>query len=233
MVIEVGFVFRYNQQKCSEVSANSWRECENKLKISYLRGSSGAPDNKNVYENIDAALGDRDFIETKLEETSQDDGDLFESQIDLEFNSAVSSQLNTAAKIYDGGIYLAFTDHGSCTVIHSIKVFYYFCPRTVSNFAIYPKTTSSGSSRKVSGQCSSGASSEENKLPKALCNAAGVWDHLKSSNDKCLCDAGYESENDDRIKCARELFYISNFSLNLTAPFCPVQKCNEVFTRSL
>ena len=162
IVLKLGcFVwFRYNQQKCSEVSGKSWQECENKLPISYLRGSSGAPDNKNVYEKFGTSLGDRNFIDSKIEETSQDDGDLFETQIDLESSStaAVASTQNKAAKIYDGGIYLAFTDHGSCTVIHSIKVFYYFCPRTVSNFAIYPKTTSTGLSRKVSGQCTSGTS---------------------------------------------------------------------------
>ena len=193
--------FRYNQEDCSLAEEKSSKKCDNKIKLSYLHRSNASPDDKAAYKPLDQHLGDLFFTETKLEESSQDDAFLYEAEIDLERIAENNFQLGRT--VSDGGIYLAFTDHGSCTVIHSIKVFYYFCPQVVKDFTLYPRTTSGGSSSPVFGSCQQGASSQPDRQPKALCNNAGGWDHMKSSQDKCQCEAGYESTNEDRIDCTR------------------------------
>ncbi|XP_075256724.1 ephrin type-B receptor 1-B-like [Convolutriloba macropyga] len=191
----------YNQEKCSRVEEKSSPKCDNKITVSYLHRSNASPDDKTAYKPLDSFLGGGSlFSDTKLEESSQDDAFLYEAQIDLE--KAAEQNFGLTRTISDGGIYLAFMDRGSCTVIHSIKVFYYFCPRVVKDFTLYPRTTSSSSSSPVFGSCQPGATSDPERQPKALCNNAGGWDHLKSSQDKCLCDAGYESKNDERVECS-------------------------------
>ena len=195
--------WRYNQEQCSTAEEKSSSTCDNRIDVSYLHGSSANPDNKAAYNVLDNTLGDFVFTNSKLEETTQDEAFLYEAEINLEHNSNSPNRPLT-----DGGIYLAFTDRGSCSVIHSIKVFYYYCPQEIKDFAVYPRTTSSSSSRMVQGSCSAGAASEFDRQPKALCNNAGVWDIMKSSESKCLCDSGFEPDNNEHKSCIRQYCFL-------------------------
>ena len=85
-------------------------------------------------------------------------------------------------------IVLAFHDQGSCTVLFSVAVKYYFCPETVHDGGLVylPRTIApANNSEPVVGSCTNNAVHEQGIL-KVNCQSDGVW-NLSSLNGRCIC----------------------------------------------
>ena len=85
-------------------------------------------------------------------------------------------------------IVLAFHDQGSCTVVFSVAVEYYFCPETVHDGGLVylPRTIApANNSEPVVGSCTNNAVHEQDIL-KVNCQSDGVW-NLSSLNGRCIC----------------------------------------------
>ena len=85
-------------------------------------------------------------------------------------------------------IVLAFHDQGSCTVLLSVAVKYYFCPETVhvGGLVNLPrKIAPANNSESVVSNCTNNAVHEQGIL-KVNCQSDGVW-NMSSLNGRCLC----------------------------------------------
>ena len=85
-------------------------------------------------------------------------------------------------------IILAFHDQGSCTVLSSVTVKYYFCPETVhvGGLVYLPRTIApANNSESVVSNCTNNAVHEQGIL-KVNCQSDGVW-NLSSLNGRCIC----------------------------------------------
>ena len=85
-------------------------------------------------------------------------------------------------------IVLAFHDQGSCSVLFSVAVKYYFCPETVhvGGLVNLPrKIAPANNSESVVSNCTNNAVHEQGIL-KVNCQSDGVW-NMSSLNGRCLC----------------------------------------------
>ena len=85
-------------------------------------------------------------------------------------------------------IVLAFHDQGSCSLLLSVAVKYYFCPETVhvGGLVKLPRTIApANNSESVVSNCTNNAVHEQGIL-KVNCQSDGVW-NLSSLNGRCIC----------------------------------------------
>ena len=91
-------------------------------------------------------------------------------------------------------IVLAFHDQGSCTVLYSVAVKYYFCPETVhvGGLVYLPRTTApANNSVPVLSKCIKNAVHDQGIL-RVNCQSNGVW-NLSSLNGRCMCKEDMEN----------------------------------------
>ena len=91
-------------------------------------------------------------------------------------------------------IVLAFHDQGSCTVLFSVAVKYYFCPETVhvGGLVNLPRTIApANNSAPVVSNCTKNAVHEQGIL-KVNCQSDGVW-NISSLKGNCICKEDMEN----------------------------------------
>ena len=126
------------------------------------------------------------------------------------------------------GLYIAFQDGGSCSIIQQglwfefshetketaklvrlqnlsnhklVKLSFNYCPRNVQGFAVFPRTVTAGRIINVSGQCIGGTERQAER-PVYHCGPDGDW----SFNIKqCKCMAGFESD-ENQSQCNGKLY---------------------------
>ena len=86
------------------------------------------------------------------------------------------------------GMIIAFRDTGGCTTIFRLIVRYTYCPSTIRDLIIFPRTVVKNSVVSVKGQCQATAILESSSQPEMLCLRNGEWSTLSGS---CICKAGY------------------------------------------
>ena len=91
-------------------------------------------------------------------------------------------------------IVLAFHDQGSCSVLFSVAVKYYFCPETVhvGGLVNLPRTIApANNSKPVVSNCTTNAAHEQGVL-RVNCQSDGVW-NISSLKGNCICKEDMEN----------------------------------------
>ena len=95
-------------------------------------------------------------------------------------------------------IVLAFHDQGSCTVLYSVAVKYYFCPETVhvGGLVNLPRTTApANNSVPVLSKCITNAVHDQGIL-RVNCQSDGGW-NISSLKGNCICQEDMENAGGD------------------------------------
>ena len=95
-------------------------------------------------------------------------------------------------------IVLAFHDQGSCSLLFSVAVKYYFCPETVhvDGLVTLPRTIApANNSEPVVGNCTKNAVHEKDIL-MVNCQSDGVW-NISSLKGNCICKEDMENVGGD------------------------------------
>lgn len=99
-------------------------------------------------------------------------------------------------------IVLAFNDRGSCSVLFSVTVCYYVCPRLthISNLVLLPQTVApANNSKPVEVNCVTAAFHKQGTL-SLDCQSDGVW-NISSLNGSCICPEGMENAGGKCEEC--------------------------------
>ena len=91
-------------------------------------------------------------------------------------------------------IVLAFHDQGSCSILLSVAVKYYFCPETVHVGGLVKlprKIAPANNSESVVCNCTNNAVHEQGIL-KVNCQSDGVW-NMSSLKGRCICKEDMEN----------------------------------------
>ena len=110
--------------------------------------------------------------------------------------SALGSRVSQTFGVNVKGKYivLAFHDQGSCTVLYSVTVKYYFCPETVHvrGLVHLPRTMApANNSEPVVSNCIKNAVNEQGIL-RVNCQSDGVW-NISSLQGNCICKIDMEN----------------------------------------
>ena len=110
--------------------------------------------------------------------------------------SALGSRVSQTFGVNVKGKYivLAFHDQGSCTVLYSVIVKYYFCPETVHVRGLVhlpPTMAPANNSEPVVSNCIKNAVNEQGIL-RVNCQSDGVW-NISSLQGNCICKIDMEN----------------------------------------
>ncbi|PFX22075.1 Ephrin type-A receptor 3 [Stylophora pistillata] len=101
-------------------------------------------------------------------------------------------------------IVLAFHDKGSCSVIYSVIVSYFFCPEytVVSGLVSFPRSMApANSSELVVGSCVTNALYNQGNLT-VNCRSDGVWT-ISSLKGRCICREDMENSGGECKDCLK------------------------------
>ena len=96
--------------------------------------------------------------------------------------------------VKEKNIVVAFHDQGSCSLLYSVAVKYYFCPETVHDGGLLnlPRTIApANNSEPVVGSCTKNAVHEQGIL-RVNCQSDGVW-NISSLKGNCICKEDKEN----------------------------------------
>ena len=96
--------------------------------------------------------------------------------------------------VKEKNIVVAFHDQGSCSLLYSVAVKYYFCPETVHDGGLLnlPRTIApANNSEPVVGSCTKNAVHEQGIL-RVNCQSDGVW-NITSLKGNCICKEDKEN----------------------------------------
>ena len=164
-VKEVDITIEYLTHNCSSYSDNGGKYCKEYFDL-YVRQSE-QPEEPNPLKN--------DATYDKIARTAP---------------SALGIRVSQTfrANVKRKYIVLAFHDQGSCTVLYSVAVKYYFCPETVhvGGLVNLPRTMApANSSEPVVSGCTKNAVHQQGVL-RVNCQSDGVW-NMSSLNGRCIC----------------------------------------------
>ena len=111
-------------------------------------------------------------------------------------------------------IALAFNDRGSCSVLFSVTVCYYVCPRLthISSLVLLPQTVApANNSKPVEVNCVTAAFHKQGTL-SLDCQSDGVW-NISSLNGSCICPEGMENAGGKCEGIPRNIINLDNVAV--------------------
>lgn len=105
--------------------------------------------------------------------------------------TGIATQTVEIGPINQKGFFVAFKDFGSCSVILQTRIYYKFCPYTISGLASFPQVGTTNVNQNQMGKCVRNSQpSSSSQAPEMTCTPSGEWN--ESRELRCICNAGFE-----------------------------------------
>jgi len=177
--VEIEFVMR----SCDGVK--NVASCKETFNLYYFESdrdiatSTHPPWSENAYIKVDTIAADKRWNANNKK--SQD---------------LINLEVRSIGPLTKKGIYIAIQDLGSCISVNYIRVFYDYCDVTLSNLALFTRTTTGSSLTSLvetTGKCVINSVIKDSYTqPSLYCDGKGNW---TMSQGSCYCKAGFEPDN--------------------------------------
>ncbi|XP_076805760.1 ephrin type-A receptor 4-A-like [Clavelina lepadiformis] len=177
---EIAYIdVEFSMMKCDNLESS----CKETFNLYYFESdrddasSTFPPWRENPYIKIDTIAGER-F-----------------STSDRDVNEGINFKTWSIGPLTKNGFYIAAQDKGACMSLLSIRVYYFYCPRTVDALALFPRTVAGkdvASLEEVDGECVKNSNSSDFQAPRYYCNSNGQWIVRTGA---CHCKPGYQANH--------------------------------------